>query len=141
MFRALIHWVLSAIALMVVANLVPGFYRERPAVSPARGAGNRRVERNARLLSQGHHVSVRHCDIRSVPAGYQRSDDHAGRENRSRLHCVWMGSGLLGRGGPGDARHADPCAHEGSIDPKQSLRHAEPAAIDFALHCQRTRSA
>ena len=26
MFRALIHWVLSAIALMVVANLVPGFY-------------------------------------------------------------------------------------------------------------------
>jgi putative membrane protein len=26
MFRALIHWILSAIALMVVANLVPGFY-------------------------------------------------------------------------------------------------------------------
>jgi len=26
MFRALIHWVLSAIALMVVANIVPGFY-------------------------------------------------------------------------------------------------------------------
>jgi len=26
MFRALIHWVLSAIALMVVANFVPGFY-------------------------------------------------------------------------------------------------------------------
>ncbi len=26
MFRALIHWVLSSIALMVVANLVPGFY-------------------------------------------------------------------------------------------------------------------
>jgi putative membrane protein len=26
MFRALIHWVLSAISLMVVANLVPGFY-------------------------------------------------------------------------------------------------------------------
>jgi putative membrane protein len=26
MFRALIHWVLSAIALMVVANLIPGFY-------------------------------------------------------------------------------------------------------------------
>ena len=26
MFRALIHWVLSGIALMVVANLVPGFY-------------------------------------------------------------------------------------------------------------------
>lgn len=26
MFRALIHWILSAIALMVVANVVPGFY-------------------------------------------------------------------------------------------------------------------
>ena len=26
MFRALIHWVLSDISLMVVANLVPGFY-------------------------------------------------------------------------------------------------------------------
>ena len=26
MFRALIHWILSAIALMVVANFVPGFY-------------------------------------------------------------------------------------------------------------------
>ncbi|MGA8088328.1 MAG: phage holin family protein [Terracidiphilus sp.] len=26
MFRALIHWVLSSIALMVVANFVPGFY-------------------------------------------------------------------------------------------------------------------
>ncbi|HEY1575588.1 MAG TPA: phage holin family protein [Terracidiphilus sp.] len=26
MFRAIIHWVLSAIALMAVANLVPGFY-------------------------------------------------------------------------------------------------------------------
>jgi putative membrane protein len=26
MFRAIIHWVLSAIALMVVAKLVPGFY-------------------------------------------------------------------------------------------------------------------
>jgi putative membrane protein len=26
MFRALIHWVLSAIALMVAAQLVPGFY-------------------------------------------------------------------------------------------------------------------
>jgi putative membrane protein len=26
MFRVVIHWVLSAIALMVVANLVPGFY-------------------------------------------------------------------------------------------------------------------
>lgn len=26
MFRALIHWVLSAIALMVATNLVPGFY-------------------------------------------------------------------------------------------------------------------
>ena len=26
MFRALIHWVLSGIALMVVANIVPGFY-------------------------------------------------------------------------------------------------------------------
>ncbi|MGA9585938.1 MAG: phage holin family protein [Terracidiphilus sp.] len=25
MFRALIHWLLSAIALMVVANLIPGF--------------------------------------------------------------------------------------------------------------------
>ena len=26
MFRAVIHWILSAIALMVVANFVPGFY-------------------------------------------------------------------------------------------------------------------
>jgi putative membrane protein len=26
MFRALIHWLLSSIALMVVGNLVPGFY-------------------------------------------------------------------------------------------------------------------
>jgi putative membrane protein len=26
MFRVLIHWLLSAIALLVVANLVPGFY-------------------------------------------------------------------------------------------------------------------
>ena len=26
MFRALIHWLLSAIALMVAANIVPGFY-------------------------------------------------------------------------------------------------------------------
>jgi len=26
MFRALIHWILSAIALMVVAKLIPGFY-------------------------------------------------------------------------------------------------------------------
>lgn len=26
MFRALIHWILSAIAIMAVANLVPGFY-------------------------------------------------------------------------------------------------------------------
>ncbi len=26
MFRALIHWLLSAIALMVATNLVPGFY-------------------------------------------------------------------------------------------------------------------
>lgn len=26
MFRALIHWILSAIALMVAANFVPGFY-------------------------------------------------------------------------------------------------------------------
>ena len=26
MFRALIHWILSAIAIMVVAKLVPGFY-------------------------------------------------------------------------------------------------------------------
>jgi len=26
MFRALIHWILSAIALMVTANFVPGFY-------------------------------------------------------------------------------------------------------------------
>jgi len=26
MFRVVIHWVLSAIALMAVANLVPGFY-------------------------------------------------------------------------------------------------------------------
>lgn len=26
MFRALMHWILSAIALMVVANFVPGFY-------------------------------------------------------------------------------------------------------------------
>jgi putative membrane protein len=26
MFRMLIHWLLSAIALMAVANLVPGFY-------------------------------------------------------------------------------------------------------------------
>lgn len=26
MFRAIIHWVLSAIALMVATNLVPGFY-------------------------------------------------------------------------------------------------------------------
>jgi putative membrane protein len=26
MFRALIHWVLSSIALMVVAHIVPGFY-------------------------------------------------------------------------------------------------------------------
>jgi len=26
MFRALIHWILSAIALVAVANIVPGFY-------------------------------------------------------------------------------------------------------------------
>lgn len=26
MFRVVIHWLLSAIALMVVANIVPGFY-------------------------------------------------------------------------------------------------------------------
>lgn len=26
MFRAVIHWILSAIALVVVANFVPGFY-------------------------------------------------------------------------------------------------------------------
>jgi putative membrane protein len=26
MFRALIHWILSGIAVMVVANLIPGFY-------------------------------------------------------------------------------------------------------------------
>ena len=26
MFRALIHWLLSAIALMITANFVPGFY-------------------------------------------------------------------------------------------------------------------
>jgi len=26
MFRAIIHWVLSAIALMVCTNLIPGFY-------------------------------------------------------------------------------------------------------------------
>jgi putative membrane protein len=26
MFRALIHWILSGIAIMVVANLIPGFY-------------------------------------------------------------------------------------------------------------------
>lgn len=26
MFRAIIHWVLSAIALMVATNIVPGFY-------------------------------------------------------------------------------------------------------------------
>ena len=26
MFRALIHWLLSAIGIMVVANLIPGFY-------------------------------------------------------------------------------------------------------------------
>ena len=26
MFRALLHWLLSAIALMVTANLIPGFY-------------------------------------------------------------------------------------------------------------------
>ena len=26
MFRALIHWLLSSIALMAVANIVPGFY-------------------------------------------------------------------------------------------------------------------
>jgi putative membrane protein len=26
MFRALIHWILSAIAIMVVAKLIPGFY-------------------------------------------------------------------------------------------------------------------
>jgi putative membrane protein len=26
MFRVVIHWILSAIALMVVANFVPGFY-------------------------------------------------------------------------------------------------------------------
>ena len=26
MFRVVIHWILSAIALMVVANIVPGFY-------------------------------------------------------------------------------------------------------------------
>ena len=87
MFRLLIQWLLSAIALMIVSRVVPGFYVESlgPAMIAAVVIGF--LNATSGFRAQGDHVSPRHRHLRPVSLGDQRRDDHGGFAARDRIRC------------------------------------------------------
>ncbi len=113
--RLLLHWILSAIALLIVSHLVPGFHVAGlvPALIAALVIGllNATVGLFLKIitfplsiLTLGIFLLVINGVMILVASSLVPG-----------FHVYGSGSGLLGRGGAGAAGHADPGGREGRV--------------------------
>ena len=107
MVKLLVQWVLSAVALLVVSNLVRGFEVDGlvPALVAALVIGllNATIGFLLKIIS----IPDQHSYAGAVSSGHQRDDDSAGFEHCARISCARLWRGILGRGGAGSAGNAD----------------------------------
>jgi hypothetical protein len=93
MFRMLVHWVLSAVSLMLVSRIVPGFF--------VTGLQSAMIAAVVIGFLNADHVPPGDPDLWRVPAVHQRGHDLACFPHCGRLLRLWLDAGILGRGGAG----------------------------------------
>ncbi len=83
--RLLLHWLLTALAVWIVAHVVPGISVSDPVARTGRGRRHWTRERHHRLRPENSHLPAHNFDARAVLVCDQRSHARTRRRVRARI--------------------------------------------------------